>query len=232
PTGQANDGEVEDHTVTIEPAPEELDFGDAPDPNYPTLLNSNGARHVIGGPYFCDDGSGDAPDAEPNGQPNATATGDDGDADGDDEDGVVFPTLIAGQPGLVDVNVCGGGGIVELWIDYNGDGDWDDPCEFEFSGWMGNGPDTVLVDPPADSVPGTTFARCRISTAGVLLPTGQANDGEVEDHTVTIEPAPEELDFGDAPDPNYPTLLLNRTASLTPRPPAMILTPMVTMKKV
>jgi hypothetical protein len=79
-------------------------------------------------------------------------------------------------------------GIVDIWIDYNGDEDWDDPGEFEFSGWMGDGPNTVIVNPPAGSVIGQTFARCRISTAGVGSPTGQADDGEVEDHMVTISP--------------------------------------------
>jgi hypothetical protein len=167
----------------------DLDFGDAPDPCYPTLLASDGARHIIGGPYFCDPAGGDAPDPEPDGQPDAAATGDDNNAD-DDEDGVRFPVLVPGEPGLVDVDVCGGGGIVEIWIDYNGDGDWDDPCEFEFSGLMGDGPNTIVVNPPAGSVIGVTFARCRISSAGVGLPTGQADDGEVEDHMVEIEPQP------------------------------------------
>ncbi|MHC4866422.1 MAG: DUF7901 domain-containing protein [Planctomycetota bacterium] len=167
---------------------EDLDFGDAPDPCYPTLLANDGARHIIGGPYFCDPAGGDAPDPEPDGQPDPWATGDDFDAEGDDEDGVNFPLLVPGQPDMVFLDVCGGGGIVELWIDYNGDGDWDEPDEFEFSGYMGDGPNTILVNPPASSVPGPTFARCRISTAGVGVPTGQADDGEVEDHMVEIEP--------------------------------------------
>jgi hypothetical protein len=49
------------------------DFGDAPDPMYPTLLANNGARHTSGtGPHL-----GVSVDAESDGQPNATATGDD-----------------------------------------------------------------------------------------------------------------------------------------------------------
>jgi hypothetical protein len=166
----------------------ELDFGDAPDPNYPTLLASDGARHVISGPYFCDPAGGDAPDPEPDGQPHPWATGDDTDGN-DDEDGVNFPLLVVGQPGIVSLNVCGGG-IVEIWIDYNGDEDWDDASEFEFSGYMGNGPNTIVVNPPAGSVTGQTFARCRISTAGIGSPTGLASDGEVEDHMVEIIPPP------------------------------------------
>ncbi|MHC4864451.1 MAG: GEVED domain-containing protein, partial [Planctomycetota bacterium] len=164
---------------------EALDFGDAPDPCYPTLLANNGARHVIGGPYFCDLASGDAPDPEADGQPDPWATGDDTDGN-DDEDGVSFPVLVQGQPAIVSVNVCGGGGVVDIWIDYNGDGDWDDPGEFEFSGYMGDGPNTVVVNPPPGSVIGTTFARCRISSLDARMPTGQADDGEVEDHMVEI----------------------------------------------
>ena len=49
-----------------------LDFGDAPDPTYPTLLVNDGARHVAIGPRL-----GSARDFELDGQPNATATGDD-----------------------------------------------------------------------------------------------------------------------------------------------------------
>ncbi|MHC4648552.1 MAG: GEVED domain-containing protein, partial [Planctomycetota bacterium] len=168
---------------------EALDFGDAPDPNYPTLLVNDGARHVLGGPYFCDPAGGDAPDAEADGQPHPWATGDDTDGN-DDEDGVNFPPLVQGQPGNVTLNVCGGGGVVDIWIDYNGDGDWGDPGEFEFSSYLGDGPNTVVVDPPPDSVIGHTFARCRISSLDARMPTGQADDGEVEDHMVEIKQEP------------------------------------------
>ena len=64
---------------------DEMDFGDAPDPNYPTLLFNDGARHVIvPGVYM-----GQSVDSEPNGQPDASATGDDIDGNNDD-DGVLF----------------------------------------------------------------------------------------------------------------------------------------------
>ena len=77
---------------------EELDFGDAPDPSYPTLLQSNGARHVVGGLFM-----GAAIDAEMDGQPDANASGDDL-ANIDDEDGVTFTTaLVPGQQAAVTV---------------------------------------------------------------------------------------------------------------------------------
>jgi hypothetical protein len=214
PTGQADDGEVEDHPVTIQPGEEELDFGDAPDPNYPTLLANNGARHVIGGPYFCDVVGSDAPDPEPNGQPTPLANGDDLLDLNDDEDGVSIPVLVQNQPNNVTLRVCGaspGRAWVRIWIDWDGSGSWE-AGEEVYNAWLTDGTYNVPVTPPGNSVVGMTFARCRISTAGTLLPTGQADDGEVEDHPVTIQPGEEDLDFGDAPDPNYPTLLANNGA--------------------
>jgi hypothetical protein len=46
----------------------------------------------------------------------------------------------------------------------------------------------------AEVVPGDTFARFRLSSAGGLSPTGEAADGEVEDHEVTIKPV-DDLDL-------------------------------------
>jgi hypothetical protein len=165
---------------------DDLDFGDAPDPCYPTLLANDGARHIIGGPYFCDPAGGDAPDPEPDGQPDPWATGDDFDADGDDEDGVSFPLLVQGQPDMVFLDVCGGGGIVQIWIDWDASGSWE-ATEQIHNAWLFDGPHGIPVTPAAGSVAGLTFARCRISSVGGLSPTGQADDGEVEDHMVEIE---------------------------------------------
>ena len=40
---------------------------------------------------------------------------------------------------------------------------------------------------PSGAVPGVTYARFRLSSAGGLLPTGLAPDGEVEDYVVEID---------------------------------------------
>ncbi|MHC4478243.1 MAG: DUF7901 domain-containing protein [Planctomycetota bacterium] len=168
-----------------------VDFGDAPDPNYPTLLANDGARHVIGGPFFCTADGADAPDPEPDGQPDPWATGDDLDADGDDEDGVVFPILVQGQPDFISLNICGAAPFarVQIWIDWDGSESWE-AGEQVFNGILGNGAHSIPVTAPAGSVLGLTFARCRITTVVSLLPTGQASDGEVEDHMVEIEQEP------------------------------------------
>lgn len=188
---------------------EELDWGDAPDAPYPTLSTNGGAWHIIGGPWLGD--ATDSPDSEPDGQPDPNALGDDLDTlyppPNDDEDGVVIPTLILGQTSNVTIQVNGSAGPsgVDAWIDFNGDGVWSSPSELIFSGYLTNGIYSIAVTPPAGSILGSTFARIRISTAGGLPPTGGAQDGEVEDHQVTIE-EPVYLDWGDAPDPTYPTL--------------------------
>jgi len=185
----AHGGETEDYLLLIEDdQPDELDFGDANDPTYPTLLANNGARHIIGGPYFCSAGGGGAPDPEPDGQPTPWADGDDFDADGDDEDGVIIPFLSQVVSNDITVYVCGGGGVVQIWVDFDGSGSWE-AAELVFNGLLPDGVHAIPVTAPLGSIAGTTFARCRISTAGGLDVTGQADDGEVEDHTVEIEEA-------------------------------------------
>ena len=67
----------------------EFDFGDAPDPSYPTFLANRGAAHVVAGPKL-----GAAVDIDVDGQPNATAMGDDANGVGDDEDGLVLPASL------------------------------------------------------------------------------------------------------------------------------------------
>jgi hypothetical protein len=119
---------------------ETVDFGDAADPPYLTLFASNGARHLLGSGVYL----GACVDSEIDGQPNATATGDDAGAGlltfgtcavaGDDEDGVVFPsTLVAGQTGEVDV-VANEACTLSAWIDFLGNGDWSDAGESLFPG--------------------------------------------------------------------------------------------------
>ncbi len=77
----------------------EIDFGDAPDGPYPTLLINNGARHlIVTGVHL-----GKLIDAEPDGLPDPNALGDDN-HNLPDEDGVTFTsTLVPGKTASVDV---------------------------------------------------------------------------------------------------------------------------------
>ncbi|MHC4629806.1 MAG: DUF7901 domain-containing protein [Planctomycetota bacterium] len=158
------------------------DWGDAPDPTYPTLAINNGASHVVAGPWL--GGPTDMADPEPDGQPNPNALGDDTDGN-NDEDGVSIPPLIPGQPGDITLEVSGGAGIVQAWIDFNADGSWQ-ASEQIYDGFLLVGTHIISFLVPDGAVVGQTFARFRISRQGGLGPEGPAQDGEVEDHRVSI----------------------------------------------
>ena len=170
-----------------------LDFGDAPLP-YPTPLGDDGARHVPVGPTL-----GTGRDRETNGQPTATASGDDSSGTSD-EDGVILPVLSASSIAITTANLQidlqnadATANYLDAWIDFNGDGDWADAGEQIFSSHdLGttNGVQSLPFAVPQDTgdniAYGTTYARFRLSSAGGLLPTGPADDGEVEDHPVIL----------------------------------------------
>lgn len=244
PTGQAANGEVEDYLIFVGNPQVLMDFGDAPDnpnipplvpgptdpPDYSTLLgeSSPGVPNVwnspFGGPRHSFDNNyplylGNWIDFESNGQPNATATGDDVAGTPDDEDGVVFPTsaLVPGQTAKLKIT-ANNSGYVSGWIDFDRDGVFS-PFESLGSPWLVSpGENTITVSIPSlggplDVVNFATFARFRTSTSFGLPPTGWAPNGEVEDYRVQIS----NLDFGDAfNDPanmfDYPTLLSHNGA--------------------
>ncbi|MHC4499384.1 MAG: DUF7901 domain-containing protein, partial [Planctomycetota bacterium] len=185
------EGETEDYLLRVD---KELDFGDAPDPTYPTVLASDGARHVIM-PWIH---LGDGVDAEPNGQPDPQALGDDMNIlypgtpfPPGDEDGVVFTgPLTPGAWATVDVN-SSAGGFLDAWIDFGGDGGWAQPVDQIFASLpLGIGINPLAFWVPFGANPGQTFARFRLSSNGGLSYDGPATDGEVEDYMVDIEENP------------------------------------------
>lgn len=162
-----------------------LDFGDAPDPTFPTLLASDGARHVIVPGLFLASGI----DAETDGQPSAGADGDDL-AGIDDESGITFATpLIPGQPASVDVSASAAGAL-DAWIDFNGDGDWDDAGDqIAASVPLAAGTTNVAFAVPPTALPQTAVAarfRFRASGDPSTAPNGLAPSGEVEDYLASI----------------------------------------------
>lgn len=210
-TGYVANGEVEDYQVSIQEEPEtNLDFGDAMDRpagvGYPTLLVNNGARHTALPGVFL----GAAIDVEPDGQPTPNADGDDNNPPmlPDDEDGVTIPSpLIAGASVQVQV-IASAAGFLNAWIDWNSDGDWADAGEQVFNNApLVPGPNPLILNVPVPPalVAGGPHSRWRFTTYAPMLPmyTGPEANGEVEDYEVRLEV----LDFGDAPDPAYPTVL-------------------------
>ncbi len=161
------------------------DWGDAPDPSYPTLRASQGANHIIVPGMFL----GNQIDAENDGQPEAAAKGDDL-ANVDDEDGVTFAGRLARNRMAKVTVIASVAGMLDAWIDFGADASWAQAGDQIFASMplaAGNNVLTFAVPPAA--VLGQTFARFRFSSAGGLSYAGSANDGEVEDYAVTIEPA-------------------------------------------
>lgn len=123
----------------------------------------------------------------------------------DDEDGVIFTSQV-NPGGVLNHNIqtpvsvtVTGAGTLEAWVDYNADGDWDDPGEqviglgtpgaiFSDAGmpltrtFDLSMPDTAPVPPFTLQ----TYARFRVSREGGLAPTGLALSGEVEDYALTL----------------------------------------------
>lgn len=166
---------------------EQIDWGDAPDPGYPTLAASNGASHVIVPGLLL----GNLIDAELDGQPTFDAMGDDNNNLAD-EDGVVFnQPLIPGLGATVTINATvppGMPALLNAWIDFNANGSWADPGEqIAVDVLVNNGPNFITFVVPPTSPTGTrTYARFRLSTVAGLSYMGAAPDGEVEDYAVHL----------------------------------------------
>ena len=185
----------EDDTVTISDD-DHADFGDAPDAPYATLSANNGPSHVIVPSLYM----GAAVDTEPDGQPTASADGDDlnGLLGADDEDGWSTRPAIGSarrrdSHGQVNVtNTTESAATLYGWIDYNGDGVFENATE-RASVAVPNGSSGATVTLVFPAVPWLspavtdTYARFRLSTdAAAANPTGAAGDGEVEDYTAHI----------------------------------------------
>jgi hypothetical protein len=185
------------------------DFGDAPDPPYPTKKASNGARNLFIGREWLG--------ANPTGQTTTTWEWDARVVDVPD-DGCVFrlPPVGVGGIGFVDVTVSvtnwqssryNNLGHYELylaiWIDWDENGAWEHPVEMVVFDRLG--PSTWKQNTWSHtynfSVPllwSTTWARARLvyaNTAMNLFPWGilpisdsPDNGGEVEDYKIKIAP--------------------------------------------
>jgi len=124
------------------------------------------------------------------------------DADGAEEEGVVFSSLVPGSNATLDIIVTetsAGQGYLQGWIDWNRDSDLNDAGEQVALNVRDNGPEDtnpaageirLNVFVPPGAFVGDTYARFRFANApdvpaGGLLVMG----GEVEDYKVTVAPA-------------------------------------------
>jgi PKD repeat protein/Leucine-rich repeat (LRR) protein len=182
-TGPAVDGEVEDYGFPVGAGMDSLDWGDAPDPPYRTLAIHDGPRHIISDRvgFF-------GVDKDRDGMPSLLADGDDL-SGSDDENHYRFITpLVRGHNAAIefwpkDISILNG------WIDFNADGDWDDPfehCIQDLRVTNPGYPDTAAFKVPLSTVDGYSYARFRISKDAGISTTGLAVFGSVEDYRILL----------------------------------------------
>ena len=139
-------------------------------------------------------GLGAAIDAEAASIASAGATG-----DGADDDAVVLPQMFRGVAATIPVTATGSGGLLQAWIDWNGDGDFADTDEQIATDVSDNGAGdsnatagviALSVTPPATAILTQTFARFRWSTTSGVAASGGVGIGEIEDYALTIQALP------------------------------------------
>ncbi|MCF7750136.1 DUF11 domain-containing protein [Bacillus subtilis subsp. subtilis] len=188
------------------------DFGDAPasygdamhvvddlqfrNDNLPinnTATDINTAAYTPGGlaPPLSDFLGTHGPDTEQRSSYSIDAKGDDNFPAGNAAEENAWPSsftlsVMQANTTITQPVACNGSGTVAGWIDFNRSGAFD-PGERTQAPCSG-GSATLVWTVPADVAAGTTYVRLRYATnvAQILLPAGIADDGEVEDHLVTI----------------------------------------------
>ena len=165
-----------------------LDYGDAPDaaPSTATgdyeTVPGRGPSHVVGSIYL-----GTGVDAETSAFNDSPP----------EDNGVVLnnggtnpllhgQSLIAGQTYQLNVTTVGTGKI-SAWIDFNRNGNFEDPGEKIATDVASTGgTQSITVNVPFNAISGSTYARFRYSTQAGLTSTNAAPDGEVEDYNITL----------------------------------------------
>ncbi|MCX8094590.1 MAG: DUF11 domain-containing protein, partial [Caldisericia bacterium] len=191
----------------------EYDYGDSPDPTYPTLQSNNGARHkIFTGIYL-----GTLIDGENNGQPDFNALGDDNN-NLDDEDGVTFLSYITPSQNANIRVIASTNGYLNAWLDFNIDGDWADAGERIFTNQpLTAGTNNLSFAVPSYASLGFTYARFRFTTYSVSSPsyTGLENNGEVEDYRVEIKQPVIDLSLTKSVNNSNPNVGSNITFTIT-----------------
>lgn len=173
-----------------------VDFGDAPEsfPNDIVDPDGEGAQHAINdnGLHL---GAGVSVDTDGKGSAGANLDTFD--------DGILLNPVIAGDTASTVTIISSGSGFIDAWMDFNGDGDWNDPGEKILSSHavVAGANSVSFVVPPTVGAVANIAARFRLSSAGGLSTTGKAADGEVEDYLVSVLP---QGVTSLLPDPNRP----------------------------
>ncbi len=156
-----------------------FDYGDAPDTPYASKKSSNGARHSILDGFQLGASVTSDPDARL--------------SDADSDDGLVLNgAIVQGFASQFIVTASGvspnGSGYLSAWVDFDGDGLFEEEERITSTSndLLNNQSKPITFTVPGSAKTGTTYTRLRYSSTRALSPTGEAVDGEVEDHVITI----------------------------------------------
>ena len=171
-----------------------FDYGDLPDVSantasndYQTLSANNGPAHLI----IPGLSLGQTVDAETEGQQSPDALGDSLDEDGF----IILPSLDLSPNGTFKLpfsyrNETSDTAYIKAWIDWNGDGDFEDSDE-RIADWDdADGPfsDYLIINIPENAkIDAFLGFRIRISLTDNMTPYGRVNSGEVEDYLISID---------------------------------------------
>ena len=173
----------------------DYDWGDLPDlaagtaaGDYESLAANNGPRHIIDANIRL----GLTNTLEVDAQQNANA-------DGDSDDGLTLTGNEQWTSGLTlsipfsATNTTGSTAHLEAWIDWNGDGDFNDIDEMvvDIDDAL-SFPSALSITVPSNAILNQKIGfRTRISTTNNMTPYGEVSDGEVEDNLIMVQcPSP------------------------------------------
>ncbi len=147
-----------------------------------TRLADDGPRHSIRPGFML----GTSIDHEDDAATDATAS-----ADGAEEDGLAMPaTITAGSPVTAVISVTNSIGVTaraNMWIDWNGNGSFEDVGERLVNNSTVTGSRSYTVTVPIGAVLNRPIGvRVRLSSLSLGSSIGAANDGEVEDYLLTV----------------------------------------------
>jgi len=204
PPPYTNPQPTDDDTVSSYTYVAARDYGDAPS-TYGEAYHDINLSKDVDGFYQQYMYLGNRVDPENAYQASPDAKGDDNNQTGglgaNDEDGVTFPTLIAGATVQIPVTVTivdnadtGVSGFLSAWIDWNGNGVFETTERISTNVYVAaSGVQTISVTIPANAITTRpTFARFRFGPTLAISPTPysapyrSAAYGEVEDYQITI----------------------------------------------
>lgn len=187
---------TDDDAVSFYTYVQAKDFSDAPASYGIATHQINIFKDHVSGAYENYLFLGSSVDPDTGDLSSANADGDDIDFT-NDEDGVTFPILVQGDTANIAVEVTVhdyGSGVLHAWIDWNGNGNFEDKGEkvagpvSVFESQTINlsviVPDIAVVDKP-------TFARFRLGDHKNKSEKGDSSLGEVEDYQIQITEKPQ-----------------------------------------